>query len=244
MQDRYTGDIGDFGKYGLLRSLVAGSSDHDALRLGVVWYRTRPEANNDGRHVSYLSQPLRYRPCDPDLFNLLKRLVESDARDVRTVRDWRILPAGTAFFERFVEQGPLRDAWCNDALAATEGAELVFMDPDNGIEVDSVPRGRLRASKYVFYEEILPYVQRTQSLVIYHHLGQRHRSAEEEIHARLHRLAAYSKAPFALRFRGGTSRAYFIVPSEAHGSLLRLRAESFLSGGWAAPGLFESQPYG
>ena len=32
MQDRYTGDIGDFAKYGLLRALEAGH------RLGVAWY--------------------------------------------------------------------------------------------------------------------------------------------------------------------------------------------------------------
>jgi hypothetical protein len=33
MQDRYTGDIGDFGKCSLLRNLT-----RDDLRLGVIWY--------------------------------------------------------------------------------------------------------------------------------------------------------------------------------------------------------------
>lgn len=31
MQNRYVGDLGDFGKFGVLRSLGCG------LRLGVVW---------------------------------------------------------------------------------------------------------------------------------------------------------------------------------------------------------------
>src|SRR5829696_4979011 len=49
MQDRYVGDVGDFGKYGLLRTLGAG------LSLGVVWYLVPNESHNaDGKHTSYL----------------------------------------------------------------------------------------------------------------------------------------------------------------------------------------------
>src|ERR1700684_4163658 len=38
MQDRYVGDVGDFGKFGLLRALC-GESHPLPLKLGVVWYR-------------------------------------------------------------------------------------------------------------------------------------------------------------------------------------------------------------
>ena len=56
MQDRYTGDVGDFGKYGLLRCLRG--PDAAPLRLGVVWYRTDSDIVdadpvNDGKHVAY-----------------------------------------------------------------------------------------------------------------------------------------------------------------------------------------------
>ena len=34
MQDNYVGDIGDYGKYGLLRNVTAAG-----LRLAVNWYR-------------------------------------------------------------------------------------------------------------------------------------------------------------------------------------------------------------
>ena len=57
MQDRYTGDVGDFGKYGLLRWLCG--QDAAPLRLGVVWYRAdssiiNADPPNDGKHVEYL----------------------------------------------------------------------------------------------------------------------------------------------------------------------------------------------
>lgn len=47
MQDRYTGDIGDYGKLGLLRCLAASG-----LRVGVNWYRTPDEDHNeDGKFI-------------------------------------------------------------------------------------------------------------------------------------------------------------------------------------------------
>ena len=77
MQNRYVGDVGDFGKYGLLRALCRPSgAENRPLRLGVVWYLTTDEThNNDGRHIGYLEptpKNLRdFRACDPDLYDTL-----------------------------------------------------------------------------------------------------------------------------------------------------------------------------
>ncbi|MBD3413291.1 MAG: hypothetical protein GF421_02535 [Candidatus Aminicenantes bacterium] len=50
MQDRYTGDIGDFGKYGLLRYIL----DREDMTLGVNWYLVPNEAHNDdGKYNRY-----------------------------------------------------------------------------------------------------------------------------------------------------------------------------------------------
>ena len=40
MQNRYTADLGDFGKYGLLKALCQSyiEDEEPNLRLGVVWY--------------------------------------------------------------------------------------------------------------------------------------------------------------------------------------------------------------
>ncbi len=46
MQDRYAGDIGDFGKFSLLTEL-----SKQGLAIGINWYKTEPmisEKNNDG----------------------------------------------------------------------------------------------------------------------------------------------------------------------------------------------------
>ena len=66
MQNRYTGDIGDFGKIGLLRYFER------EFTLGVNWYLTPDETHNgDGRHIGYL-QKNEFRLCDQQLWTELR----------------------------------------------------------------------------------------------------------------------------------------------------------------------------
>ena len=47
MQDRYAGDVGDFGKLGMLRCI-----ENSGLCVGVNWYLVGNEShNNDGKHI-------------------------------------------------------------------------------------------------------------------------------------------------------------------------------------------------
>lgn len=56
MQDRYTGDIGDFGKLGLLRIL-----ESQGLTIGINWSRTPDEDHNDdGKYTKYLKGQLTH----------------------------------------------------------------------------------------------------------------------------------------------------------------------------------------
>lgn len=62
MQDRYAGDIGDFGKLGLLRQFASAG-----LSVGINCYHTPDEAHNsDGLHIGYL-QKKEFRSCNPVL---------------------------------------------------------------------------------------------------------------------------------------------------------------------------------
>lgn len=51
MQDNYIGDIGDYGKYGLLREIYAAD-----MSLSVNWYRVVPTKigkQDDGKYINY-----------------------------------------------------------------------------------------------------------------------------------------------------------------------------------------------
>jgi hypothetical protein len=77
------------------------------------------------------------------------------------------------------------------------------------------PRHRLTGSKYAYFDELAPNLERGQSLVVYHHL---HRSMvhEGQVRDRLSQVQERLGPSFALRYRPGTGRAFFVVPAEAH----------------------------
>ena len=91
MQDRYTGDIGDYGKLGMLRCLAAAG-----LRVDVNWYRTPDEGHNeDGKFIQYVqaSGKASYRPYDPPLWDALAQIVNSGQRQVKSLETPAILDA-------------------------------------------------------------------------------------------------------------------------------------------------------
>ena len=250
MQDRYTGDVGDFGKYGLLRWLCGLHKDDAAqLKLGVVWYQPHSEliaseSVPDGRHITYLclKHEKQFKPCDPPLYNALREIVKRGDRRIEAVEKSGLLP--NAVFHRAVVPGPVkgvrgeariaeRQRWVNDALEATAGCDVVFLDPDNGLEPKSVSITRKMAPKYTYLEEVSKWVERRQSVVIYHHLS-RGGTHPEQIACWLKRLGQRFEPAdiFALRFRRGTSRAFFVLEAERHAHTLRERAQTLADSAW------------
>lgn len=259
MQDQFVGDVGDFGKYGLLRHLCAGCGDGGPLlSLGVVWYWVPDEGGNDGRHLGYLKRIPKnlkaFRECDPPLYDALHKMlygccdpplydtlgmlsgccypVLSERRNVRAVQNAGILPH-TIFYPSPVPangESAERSTWAGAAVEQAKDCAVVFLDPDNGLE----PESRL-GRKHVFYKELKPYVETGQSLVVYHHLGRsRNRSHNEQIASVASKISSElgsAREVISLRYRRGTGRAYFIIPNGRE-VLFNQRIRSFLCGPW------------
>ena len=244
MQDRYAGDVGDFGKYGLLRWLCGPDARGPALRLGVLWYRFEDATPGDGKHVSYLEPPLaqEFRKCDPDLFQQMLSIVHGE-RSIAAVETSGALPPGTAFFgdklaferhEPRASRELKRREWLEAGLRAVVHADLVFADPDNGLEIPSVGRLRTKGPKYVYYDDLRACWDRGQSLVVYQHIT-RNRTAEEQIaarHAELREHLEDVEDIVTLRWRRFTSRAYFVIPAAVHADRLAARCRTFLASSW------------
>ncbi len=248
-------DVGDFGKYGILRALCR---EKPRISLGVVWYLFPNEpCGNDGRHVGYLegAQPPNcqhgckcFRACDPDLYDVLAEIWRNGRREVASVRDNTVLPRGTQFFEDVLTFDGLppnqrtahRDDWLARALRATTGCELVFFDPDNGLETASTHRHHLRGPKHVFFTELAPFLRRGQGLVVYHHLSRTRGGHRHEIEFRMRQLSealSPQAGVFAIRYRRGTARAFFVVPAnKQQRQLLWHRASTMAAGNWGTHG--------
>ena len=249
MQDRYVGDVGDFGKYGLLRSLCRADEHGGALRLGVLWYRFdgADPATGDGRHTDYLSRPSRdeqcLQECDADLLGKMLHLVNNRChRLITSVETHGVLPSDTLFFSdqlsfddtELAERCEKRRRWLDAGLRRVAEADVVFFDPDNGLEVPSHSPRSLRGPKYVYYDDLRSCWERGQSLVVYHHLG-RSAGAGEQISAQCQKLREKlpGAEPVALRYRRRSPRVYFVLSRPEHDSRLRSAIRTFLDSPWA-----------
>lgn len=166
VKHQYFGDVNDYRKYGLLRSLIQSSK----LSLGVCWLLTPSDSGTDGEFRRYLEEPIRWRAYDPDLYDRLQRLRQPDARrDIAHAGTWQLLPRAKYFNRTLRDVRGDRQAYFEDALESLEGCSILFFDPDNGFEVPSKPMGRKNSNKYVYWHEIQTAYARGHSLVVYQH---------------------------------------------------------------------------
>lgn len=256
MQSKYLGDLGDFAKHGLLRYL-SGLTDPAAngpdLGVGLVWHLT-PDACcvRDGRVLGYLrdtpANRRAYRACDPELWDVLRDIVECGRRCVHQIPERGILPQETSYYEpplafpyrsRPPMRAEIRRLWFEGALATTADADVVCLDPDNGIAPHERQMLRRNGPKFTYEADIRAFWDRGQSLVIYQHLAMG-TPAQEFLQGKADQLREFCGVePIVLRLR---SRAFFIVPQHHHQELITERAERMLAGAWGQ--LYECQQVG
>lgn len=251
MQDRYVGDVGDFGKYGLLR-VLSGLMGDPRFKLGVVWYLfPNEDHNSDGKHLGYLLKPRDYRDCDEQLYDKLRNLLVDDLgqimkanRLLSIAEKSGLLPDDTIFYSDPLSYSrvplnsarlSLRKEWITRALTQTVSADFVFLDPDNGIECKSVPRTAKKGPKYVYWDDIDTFIEQGQSVVVYHHLNRigAHQEQIKDIRGRMNERYGHGYESYAVIFRRGTSRAYFIIAAPRHKDLLNRRLAKMRSGPWS-----------
>ncbi len=181
MQDRYAGDVGDFGKYGLLNEICKNSNKK--FRLGFNWYYVTREEKKPGNGKcmwDYLRDDnpnsKNYRNCFPNLYDQLKEMVDCGQGNIREIEKGAVLPRETIFYskpvpatENLAMRKVDRENWFKESLAKLKMADIIFLDPDNGIQTETVKKTHTKAIKYVFADEIQRYSELGKSLIIYNH---------------------------------------------------------------------------
>jgi hypothetical protein len=220
MKNQYVGDVNDFVKYALLRSLA----QTDAT-LAVIWMLTTDDARSDGGRVNYLERPVSFRAVDPAAFDVLRRVVMSGQRQVRAIEESGLLPHSRFISAELSDALAERAVYMEAALTLARGASHVFFDPDNGIGVRSVPKGRASSSKYVYHDEIgLAYAQGA-SVVIYQHFPRQPRLTFLEGVANELVAKCACMRPLAVTL---PHVAFIILPQASHEKRLKMLAQGFV----------------
>ena len=172
MKDQYAGDINDYRKYGLLRALAG----EGGLSLGVCWMLTGPDGRSDGKHTSYLSRGPQWRAYDPELFDAMTTVGAAPERSVGAVERSGVLGSARFWSEIVPDGAAARGRYFAGVAEWAAGVDVVFFDPDNGLEVPSTGPGRRGSGKYLLWNEAEETFRRGHSLLIYQHFPRRERA--------------------------------------------------------------------
>ena len=213
MQNRYAGDIGDYVKLAMLRHLSEGH------RLGVAWWLFPDESHNsDGRHTAYLSDDRTWGSYDAELFIGLKGLVASGERSILALERAAHLPGATFMRERipvdvhWTKRQARRREWFEEVKRVVADRDLVFLDPDNGLEPDKCRVTRRTAGKSVLLEELRSLRTRGRCIIVYHHQTHRKGGHIAEIAYQRDRLKNVGfNSVNVVRATPYSARAFFIL---------------------------------
>ena len=79
---------------------------------------------------------------------------------------------------------PVAKTGFNEAETAISPCNAAFLDPDNGLEADSVEKHHKKAIKYAFLDEVAKFASTNRVCVVYHHRqGQTAHNNYPKIHA-------------------------------------------------------------
>jgi hypothetical protein len=205
MQDRYAGDVGDFGKFAVLRALAADRT------LGVCWYRCSGagESNNDGRHVAYLDQPEKFRHLDERAFDAMHAVVRNE-RSLAALERCNLLPGATYHGEEVPRARAARTTWFARLSKTVDDCDLVFTDADNGFEWSTL------SPKCVARAEARALRRRGRALLLYHHQTRRSGGASADFgHFARWLFEVGARSVEAVRLRPYSSRFYLLVDGDA-----------------------------
>lgn len=226
MQNRYVGDVADFAKYLLLKNLVGSK-----FKLGVNWCLTNHNSEaDDGKYTTYLENKSGiFFNADQELFRALQGIVHEKKRMVVEVMKRNVLTKGTLFYDQPVKSGAKRFDWHKSSLEALKHCDVIFYDPDNGLEVASCGKLNKKAVKYVYFDEVLNSYELGKSLVIYQHGIRSVGNLYEQITQRRKQLSDVLNFPAknidVFIAPHGSAKYFLIVKQPNHAEFLNERIE-------------------
>ncbi len=240
VKNQYFGDINDYLKYGILRQLVHSGS----TKILVCWMLTPDDKSWKGGKINYLNQPRKWRRFDTELFDSLHEAVQKQSiRSVSWVEDHNLIPAAKFISGVLGDGSNQRKEYFSKAydLAKDKRFDVIFFDPDTGLEVNTVKRGRAGSSGYLYREEVVQAFALGCSVLIYQHFP--HEEREKYISERVAMLRKRTGAPAVISF--STSHVvFFLLCQEAYTDVFtKLSAE--IAHLWQAPNrtIMEVKPW-
>lgn len=207
MKNQYFGDINDYRKYGLIRILA----DNGSIKTGVCWMLTPDDARTDGKFIEYLDESEKFKRFDPGLYDFLSRCLKSDERNVLKAANSDKFP-NIVFFDPILKDNAAeRKQYFHNMFKLFQNVDLIFFDPDNGLEVKSKKIGNKDSSKYLYWDELVGSYEKGHSILVYQHFPRVQR--EKFINGLVSKIYNNIQAHDVISF--STSNVVFFLISQA-----------------------------
>ncbi len=223
MQHKYVGDIVDYSKFVLIKHLFDG-------KCGLIWYLYPNENNSDGGYIDYDNYNLK----EKSISKMLKKLICENRSIENLEKELKNNGFNLKFFNECIEEDckfmhfskrkEYRENWFNKALETVKDFKVVFVDPDNGIEIKSCSKGKKRSGKYVYFREIDKLLFNHDTIIIYQHsIRKKTKKFVKELESRLREEIKQDFNFYAIRFKKISPRFYLVL-SKKH---LKEKIEKF-----------------
>jgi hypothetical protein len=161
MRGEHIGGVGDFGKFALLRHLMQGRRLAVCFCLG----NANDVEGDRARHFDYLGQPDKFQHLAPELFAQLMQFAESrsaGADPLVALRSSGVLGNAIVVRHKVPKQTSLRPAWIEMLVNSVSDADLVYLDPESGIQ------GNRLTTRHIGLAEIAALRLKNRVLIIGH----------------------------------------------------------------------------
>lgn len=137
---------------------------------------TPDDSRSDGKFTQYLNAPEKWRKYDPDLFDFLEDCIKGEqARNVNRLRNASILPATKFYSDILFDDVDKQSLYFNEMFTQFKTMDLIFFDPDNGIEIKSKKRGQKNSCKFLYWDQLIQAYKENHSVLIYQHFVRENR---------------------------------------------------------------------
>jgi hypothetical protein len=202
-------------------------------RLGVAWWLFPDENHHKDRgQIGYLNRPEVWWHFDPFLFDALDEIVSTGQRNVRALERANVLPGAIFTSDPIPVDGPIprrRQAWVEwfgNVQRVLEEADLVFVDPDYGLESGGYKHRRSKSGKSILLTELRQLTRPGRCLIVYHHHPPRKGGHLSEVeHWTDHLRRCGFRTVDALRARPVSPHVFFLLEGPTD---IRQRAEQIV----------------
>jgi hypothetical protein len=220
MQARYLGDVHDFLKFALLRHLAKDR------QVGLAWYLTPPTDKVEGNQRGFLASP-EFTALDQETAAQCASwsALKPHQRQIATAESWLASFGIRAFHADPVPANGDRARWRKGMLKALAPADVVFLDPDDGLETRSG-----LSPKHAALDDVAALHEAGKDVVLFQHKHRRG-SFPHQVHDAMARIVPrVSTTPTAFRYHRARCSALILVPAE--GSSLARDVGRFARRGW------------